>query len=677
MQKGIELKTSFLRFQLYVSDAVIVALLLLSFLLCLCLSFPSSLTTENEHTALAIINTFNATNNTTTPSPINASSVKPATNHPPIANAGPNQIVNENTTVSLVGAGIDSDPTDILSYLWRQTAGPAVNLSNRSSTNPTFISPIVPSDTELKFSLTVTDDKGVTSSPAIVAVTIKHINRPPIADAGINQSVNEGYAVTLDGSASKDPDSDPVTYSWIQTDGPSVKLNDADTSMATFTAPSNISSDTDLIFRLTVTDNKNASSTDDVKVTIKHIPQPNQSPVANAGTDQTVNEGYAVTLDGTASSDSDGSIASYSWKQIEGPIVTLSGADTSKASFTAPIVSSDTQLKFSLTVKDDKGDISSPAIVTVTVKAAAPAPISPSSNISTTEETSPPSKEQYSFVRAWGSNGTENGQFFLNSGIALDSSGNVYATDGGNDRIQKFTSDGTFITKWGSRGKGDGEFSDPDGIAVDSQNNVYVVDHNNHRIQKFTSDGTFITKWGSSGSVEGEFIWPGSIAADSQNNVYVADYSNNRIQKFTADGEFITTWGSEGSGEGQFNAPIGIAVDSSDNVYVADADNDRIEKFTSDGTFITKWGSEGSGEGQFGNPHGIAVDSSDNLYVADWGNDRIEKFTSDGTFITKWGSEGSWEGQFGSPHGIAVDSQNNVYVADSFNDRIQVFAPSR
>ena len=126
MHKMKELKISLLRFQLSFSSTVRLVLLL-SFLLLY--SSSSILTTEKEHTALAIINTFNATNNTTTTSPINASSVKPAiTNHPPVANAGPNQIVNESTTVSLVGAGIDSDPNEMLSYLWRQTDGPAVKV---------------------------------------------------------------------------------------------------------------------------------------------------------------------------------------------------------------------------------------------------------------------------------------------------------------------------------------------------------------------------------------------------------------------------------------------------------------------------------------------------------------------------------------------------------------------
>jgi len=106
---------------------------------------------------------------------------------------------------------------------------------------------------------------------------------------------------------------------------------------------------------------------------VYYTPSKDQPPVANAGTDQTVNSGSAVTLNGTASTDPDGSISSYSWIQTEGPSVTLYGANTASPTFTAPSVSSDTTLKFSLTVKDDKGAASTnPAIVSVTVNAAKP-----------------------------------------------------------------------------------------------------------------------------------------------------------------------------------------------------------------------------------------------------------------------------------------------------------------
>jgi tripartite motif-containing protein 71 len=95
--------------------------------------------------------------------------------------------------------------------------------------------------------------------------------------------------------------------------------------------------------------------------------------------------------------------------------------------------------------------------------------------------------EQYSFVTKWGSLGSSDGQFVKPQGIAVDlSSGNVYVADTDNNRIQKFTSNGTFITKWGSYGPGNYQFTAPTGIAVEpSSSYVYVADAFNNRIQVF------------------------------------------------------------------------------------------------------------------------------------------------------------------------------------------------
>ena len=96
----------------------------------------------------------------------------------------------------------------------------------------------------------------------------------------------------------------------------------------------------------------------------------------------------------------------------------------------------------------------------------------------------------------WGSLGSANGQFELHYGIAVDSEGNVYVSDSGNYRIQKFTSRGIFLTQWGSLGNANGQFQWPVGIAVESDDDLVVTDSGNYRIQKFTSDGNFIRKWG-------------------------------------------------------------------------------------------------------------------------------------------------------------------------------------
>src|SRR5262252_2170381 len=106
----------------------------------------------------------------------------------------------------------------------------------------------------------------------------------------------------------------------------------------------------------------------------------------------------------------------------------------------------------------------------------------------------------------------------------------------------------TFITAWGSLGSGNGQFENPNCVATDAAGNVYVSDGANKRIQKFTSTGAYLTQWGTYGSGNGQFSTPTGVATDAVGNVYVGDWGNNRIQKFTSTGTYITQWGTYGSG---------------------------------------------------------------------------------------------------------------------------------
>ncbi len=201
-------------------------------------------------------------------------------------------------------------------------------------------------------------------------------NTPPVANAGPDQRVDRGASVTLDGSKSSDPDNDTITYAWEQRGwAPKVTLNNPASFKPSFTAPDFIPSR--LIFRLTVTDSKGDSAVDHVVINVGPVfpssapnrppgnaaPLPaNRSPVAKAGTDQTVNSGVTVTLDGSGSSDPDtGDTLSYRWEQYFGseedaigsPGVTLSGNTVASPTFTAP--SPGTTLTFRLTVTDGRG----------------------------------------------------------------------------------------------------------------------------------------------------------------------------------------------------------------------------------------------------------------------------------------------------------------------------------
>ncbi len=151
--------------------------------------------------------------------------------------------MNENETVVFNGIASDPDLNDKFTYLWNQTAGPEVKLLNGNTTNPSFTAPKVASDKELRFLLTAKDDKGASSSPDIVAVLVKHVNRIPRAAAGTDLIVDAGDVTTLDAGKSSDPDNDLLKYSWAQTSGPNVTLSSNDKSIITFTAPTNITTD--------------------------------------------------------------------------------------------------------------------------------------------------------------------------------------------------------------------------------------------------------------------------------------------------------------------------------------------------------------------------------------------------------------------------------------------------
>ena len=210
----------------------------------------------------------------------------------------------------------------------------------------------------------------------------------------------------------------------------------------------------------------------------------------------------------------------------------------------------------------------------------------------------------------------------------------------------------SFSAQWGSQGSADGQFNSPFDIAVGKSGNIYVADSGNNRIQKFDSNGNFLSTWGTTGSGNGQFNGARDVAVDKSGNVYVTDMFNNRVQKFDPDGKFLTAW-AEGPNTYSNTLVFYIAVDQSGSVYLSDFYN-RIVKFDSNGNFLTTWGTNGTGNGQFNGPAGVCVDGSGNVFVADSGNNRIQKFDSNGNFLSTW-SKGHYEG-------VAVDESGNVYV---------------
>ena len=189
---------------------------------------------------------------------------------------------------------------------------------------------------------------------------------PPTADAGADQSVNDGGNVTLDATGSSDADGDALNYTWTQTGGPSVTLSDANASQPTFSAPSG--ANTTLTFQVAVNDGT-TTTYDTVTITVNDV---DDAPNASAGGDQTVDEGDNVTLDASGSSDPEGDGLTYTWTQTGGPTVSLSDANAAQPTFAAPESTSNTTLTFQVAVSD--GTNTSYDTMTVNVNADNDAP---------------------------------------------------------------------------------------------------------------------------------------------------------------------------------------------------------------------------------------------------------------------------------------------------------------
>jgi len=345
-------------------------------------------------------------------------------------------------------------------------------------------------------------------------------------------------------------------------------------------------------------------------------------------------------------------------------------------------------------------------------------------------------------------------------GLVVDSAGNLYIADAANDRVRKVSPAGiiTTIAGTGHPGfsgdngpAGSAQLNQPYGVALDTSGNLYIADFGNQRVRRIGADGTITTvagngQTGSNGdggpATSAQMLSPRNLAIDMAGNIYVSEFVGHSVRRIATDGT-ITTFAGTGvagfSGDGgpavdaQLAFPAGLALDPSGSLYIVDSGNSAIRKVqaatittvcnlanfnvpgialsgiasgSTSGMYITEgidsvvWllspggaltlaagilgGGSPSGDGGLAlqtaliEPVDAAVDTTGNLYISELHRVRsvaaatriISTVTGDGTFGFSGDGAGATAAVLNGPVGLAF-LNGNLYIADQGNQRIR------
>lgn len=308
------------------------------------------------------------------------------------------------------------------------------------------------------------------------------------------------------------------------------------------------------------------------------------------------------------------------------------------------------------------------------------------------------------------------------TGICIDKAGNIFEVDYAVPRVRRvfrdtlFTFAGTGVPSYtGDAGPAtDATFRNPSGVAVDTSGNVYVLEEYNKVVRKIDRSTGIVTTVCGSGfggfggdggaALSAKMEQPAGLCVDKSGNIYIADYGNQRIRKVDAATGIITTVAGNGvngySGDGgpatntKLSYPKAVFADSLSNIYIADYGNNRIRRVdavtgnisTVAGTGVAGYsGNEGPAvNAKLVEPTGLFMSKRGNLYIADFGNNVVRVVTPDGIIHTVVGSGSTgFSGDGGSalaatmqgPTGVCVDDSEYLYIADIGNSAIRKVTP--
>jgi sugar lactone lactonase YvrE len=308
-------------------------------------------------------------------------------------------------------------------------------------------------------------------------------------------------------------------------------------------------------------------------------------------------------------------------------------------------------------------------------------------------------------------------QLYHPRAVAFDRLGNVYIADALNQRIRKIDTSGVIRTLAGNGVEGYGgdggpalqaSFNQPHGVAVDSRGNVYIADSGNNRIRVVTPQGAVRTVAGNGlpgatgddgPAANAQVKDPKSLFMGPNDQLYIADTGNNRVRKINlATGKIstvagVTRAGADGDGgpaiRAALNSPRGVWVVGG-NVYIADSDNHKIRRVNSDGiistiagTGLAGWTGDGgrASDAALYDPRAVAVDSEGRVFIGEETGGRIRRIDRSGIISTIAGNGTAGFAGDGGPaaaavfdhlRSIALDRSGRLWIADTSNNRVRV-----
>ncbi|MCJ8314555.1 MAG: DUF1566 domain-containing protein, partial [Pseudomonadales bacterium] len=284
--------------------------------------------------------------------------------------AGADLIASGNSSVVLKGTASDVETLDEnLIIVWEQITGDTVELLNSDTLTPSFIAPILSSDSVIEFKLTVTDlDDGELALSSSDSVKITILDYYPYLSIGEDLTIDELVEHHLTSSVGLHDPAEIVEHTW------SVTHNNVTTALgnnvwANFTSENIIGDSQKYTITLSINTDMGTQMSTSIILTVLDT---NQTPIASAGKDKTVASNLNSYLDGSDSFDNENQSLNYFWTQIiidKEQKLNQSFFDEAKPAFITPIVTETTEFTFELAVKDEDGFMSVEADqVVITVK---------------------------------------------------------------------------------------------------------------------------------------------------------------------------------------------------------------------------------------------------------------------------------------------------------------------